>query len=94
MLIEIHEKKWVIFYEQFYKFVLKLSLGTFKWENQNIVYYLGTVWKINDENMEYLRRYIIHSYASLGTARREIPTSSYFYKILEVANVQKFYGNL
>ena len=94
MLMEIHDKHWVVYYETFFRLVLKMSLGNFKWENQNIIYYFGQVNGIHDDNLEYLRRYILNTYASLGTARREIPTSSYFYKILEVTNVEKFYGNL
>ena len=44
--------------------------------------------------MEYLRRYVLNGYAALGSARREIPTSSYFYKILGVVNVNEFYAHL
>ena len=87
-------KGWVACYEPFYRLVLRMSLGSFKWENQNVIYYLGQVHGIEDENLEYLRRYILNTYASLGTARREVPTDSYFYKILEVTQVEKFYGNL
>lgn len=90
----IHDKHWFDYYKDFYIWVLKLSLGNFKWESQNIVYYVGCISDVDDENMEYLRRYILNTYAALGTARREIPTSSYFYKILAVTNVEKFYGNL
>ena len=44
--------------------------------------------------MEYLRRYILNGYASLGVNRRDIPTTSYFYKILGVTNTEDFYKNL
>ena len=33
-------------------------------------------------NMEYVRRYILNEYNAMGVSRREIPTNSYFYKIL------------
>ena len=74
--------------------VIEISLGNFEWETQNTIYYHGLIWGIEDENMEYLRRYILNTYASLGTARKDVPTSSYFYKILQVADVNKFYANL
>lgn len=70
MLMEINSQKWEPFYEKFYRSVLKMSLGNFKWESQNIIYYYGSIQHIEDENMEYLRRYILNTYASLGTARK------------------------
>lgn len=82
MLREIWDRKWGDYYGEFYAMVLRMSLGNFKWESQNVIYYFGHVQGVHDENLEYLRRYILNTYASLGTARREIPTSSYFYKIL------------
>ena len=94
MLEKIDDEKWFPHYQSFFCEVLKLSLGNFGWETQNTIYYYGLVWRISDENMEYLRRYILNTYASLGTARKEVPTSSYFYKILQVADVNKFYANL
>ena len=94
MLQRIAEEKWSSYYKSFFSKILSLSLGNFEWETQNTIYYYGLVWKIEDENMEYLRRYILNTYASLGTARKEVPTSSYFYKILQVADVNKFYANL
>ena len=94
MLERIEESGWSAHYRSFFAKVLELSLGNFEWETQNTIYYFGVVWKVEDENMEYLRRYILNTYASLGTARREVPTSSYFYKILQVADVNEFYRDL
>ena len=44
--------------------------------------------------MEYVRRYILNGYAALGINRREVPTSSYFYKILSVVDVNEFYASI
>ena len=56
--------------------------------------YVGGLLKEESENMEYLRRYVLNGYAALGLNRREIPTSSYFYKILGVVDVNEFYAHL
>lgn len=83
MLRMIHDNHWEPYYREFYLKVLKTSLGNFKWEAQNTVYYYGYLQGYqHHDDMEYLRRYILNTYAALGTARREIPTTSYFYKIL------------
>ena len=69
---------------------MKKSLGNFTWEYYNMIYYFGFIGgllKEESENMEYLRRYVLNGYAALGVNRREIPTSSYFYKILGVVDV-------
>ncbi len=43
--------------------------------------------------MEYVRRYILNEYNAMGVSRREIPTNSYFYKILEIETPASFYKN-
>lgn len=44
----IHDKHWFNYYKDFYIWVLKMSLGNFKWESQNIVYYVGCMGNVDD----------------------------------------------
>lgn len=94
LLEAVEAKKVSSEYRQYFEKLISLSLGNFEWESQNTIYYYGLLWGFDSEDMEYLRRYILNTYASLGTSRKNVPTHSYFYRILQIADADKFYANL
>ena len=68
--------------------LLNFSLGRFEWPLLTQLYYFGLRWKANTGEsgfwrMEYVRRYIMNEYASMGIRRRDIPEHSFFYRIHE-----------
>lgn len=70
--------------------LLEMSMGHFHWTELTRIYYYGLrfgVESLSDEakwNMEYVRRYILNEYATMGLRRREIPEDSYFYRIIGI----------
>ena len=63
-------------YAPFLAKIAEVSLGHFEWAEFTRIYYYGLrfgVEKLSEEakwNMEYVRRYILNEYATMGIVRR------------------------
>jgi hypothetical protein len=65
---------------------MKEARGNYQWEEINKLYYYAKVWKIESEHTESLRIYLANGYISLGVQRRGIPTSSFYFKVIEIVS--------
>lgn len=71
--------------------LMKESRCKFTWEQVNQLYYFAKKWQLESEHTESLRIYVVTGYNSLGVNRRMIPTSSYYYRIIEIVPPEELY---